>query len=229
MFSVCFSEALDRNSVPTGCQCCVLWYLPPAQSNSICNIIRKVVNLSPGKKCFEDDEIKKYFSNFAVYRIFFGAAALFVLFMLIMLCVRSSKDPRAKIQNGYVVVMSSKLIKLLETYWLFLCSWSSWKGCWFPPSCVTCVYSTCCFRRLFNLVVCWGCCIPGGYVLWIDMVKPVADCDSDGMPTMHFIWVRKIPSSIRFCLFVCHSVCLSVCLSLSLLFYSFFLFTIHYW
>ncbi|XP_064596939.1 serine incorporator 3-like [Liolophura sinensis] len=37
----------------------------------------------------------------AVYRVCFAMAAFFFLFMLIMLCVKSSKDPRAKIQNGF--------------------------------------------------------------------------------------------------------------------------------
>ncbi|XP_009644129.2 serine incorporator 2 [Egretta garzetta] len=37
----------------------------------------------------------------AVYRMGFAMAAFFFLFALIMVCVRSSKDPRAAVQNGF--------------------------------------------------------------------------------------------------------------------------------
>nr|XP_033813119.1 serine incorporator 2 [Geotrypetes seraphini] len=37
----------------------------------------------------------------AVYRMCFAMAAFFFLFALIMICVKSSKDPRAYIQNGF--------------------------------------------------------------------------------------------------------------------------------
>ncbi|KAJ1189656.1 hypothetical protein NDU88_006400 [Pleurodeles waltl] len=37
----------------------------------------------------------------AVYRMCFAMAAFFFLFALIMICVRSSRDPRATIQNGF--------------------------------------------------------------------------------------------------------------------------------
>lgn len=36
----------------------------------------------------------------AVYRMCFATAAFFFLFTLLMVCVRSSQDPRAAIQNG---------------------------------------------------------------------------------------------------------------------------------
>lgn len=36
----------------------------------------------------------------AVYRMCFATAAFFFLFTLLMVCVRSSRDPRAAIQNG---------------------------------------------------------------------------------------------------------------------------------
>lgn len=36
----------------------------------------------------------------AVYRMCFATAAFFFLFTLLMICVRSSQDPRAAIQNG---------------------------------------------------------------------------------------------------------------------------------
>lgn len=36
----------------------------------------------------------------AVYRMGFAMAAFFFLFATIMVCVRSSKDPRAAVQNG---------------------------------------------------------------------------------------------------------------------------------
>ncbi|XP_063309993.1 serine incorporator 2 [Pelobates fuscus] len=37
----------------------------------------------------------------AVYRMCFALAAFFFLFMLIMICVQSSRDPRAYVQNGF--------------------------------------------------------------------------------------------------------------------------------
>ncbi|KAM5247270.1 serine incorporator 2 [Ctenodactylus gundi] len=37
----------------------------------------------------------------AVYRMCFATAAFFFLFALLMICVRSSRDPRAAIQNGF--------------------------------------------------------------------------------------------------------------------------------
>lgn len=36
----------------------------------------------------------------AVYRMCFAMTAFFFLFALLMMCVRSSRDPRAAIQNG---------------------------------------------------------------------------------------------------------------------------------
>lgn len=38
----------------------------------------------------------------SVYRMCFAMACFFFLFSIIMIRVRSSKDPRASIQNGYV-------------------------------------------------------------------------------------------------------------------------------
>ena len=37
----------------------------------------------------------------AVYRVCFGMTCFYWLFMLLMLCVRSSRDPRAGMQNGF--------------------------------------------------------------------------------------------------------------------------------
>jgi hypothetical protein len=36
----------------------------------------------------------------AVYRVCFAMAAFFILFSIIMINVKSSKDPRSKLQNG---------------------------------------------------------------------------------------------------------------------------------
>jgi len=44
---------------------------------------------------------KSILGYFAVYRICFSLACFYLLFMIIMLYVKSSRDPRAKIQNGF--------------------------------------------------------------------------------------------------------------------------------
>ena len=48
----------------------------------------------------------------AVYRVCFGMAAFFFLLTLITFQVKSSKDPRAKFQNGYVyiIIISNNLL-----------------------------------------------------------------------------------------------------------------------
>jgi hypothetical protein len=46
-------------------------------------------------------ECKSILGYFAVYRICFSLASFFFLFMILMTYVRSSYDPRAKIQNGF--------------------------------------------------------------------------------------------------------------------------------
>ena len=38
----------------------------------------------------------------AVYRTCFAMAMFFLFFTILMIYVKSSKDPRAKLQNGYV-------------------------------------------------------------------------------------------------------------------------------
>ncbi|KAK7460364.1 hypothetical protein BaRGS_00038892 [Batillaria attramentaria] len=48
----------------------------------------------------------------AVYRVCFAMAAFFVLFAIIMIKVNSSKDPRAKIQNGFWAIKILMLIGL---------------------------------------------------------------------------------------------------------------------
>ncbi|NXR15274.1 SERC2 protein, partial [Semnornis frantzii] len=44
---------------------------------------------------------ESFLGHKAVYRMGFAMAAFFFLFAAIMLCVRSSKDPRAALQNGF--------------------------------------------------------------------------------------------------------------------------------
>ncbi|XP_061453258.1 serine incorporator 2 [Rhineura floridana] len=44
---------------------------------------------------------KSFLGHKSVYRMCFATAAFFFLFALMMICVRSSKDPRASIQNGF--------------------------------------------------------------------------------------------------------------------------------
>ncbi|XP_060114611.1 serine incorporator 2 [Heteronotia binoei] len=44
---------------------------------------------------------KSFLGHKSVYRMCFATTAFFFLFALMMICVRSSKDPRASIQNGF--------------------------------------------------------------------------------------------------------------------------------
>jgi len=69
----------------------------------MCETITQVTNtLTLGGDCKVTQEAMKFVGYPAVYRICFGLAMFFVLFALIMICVKSSKDPRSAIQNGLV-------------------------------------------------------------------------------------------------------------------------------
>ncbi|NXF13477.1 SERC2 protein, partial [Smithornis capensis] len=46
-------------------------------------------------------DCRSFLGHKAVYRMGFAMAAFFCLFAVVMLCVRSSKDPRAAVQNGF--------------------------------------------------------------------------------------------------------------------------------
>ena len=48
----------------------------------------------------ESDICREVFGYTSVYRICMAVASFFFVLMLIMICVISSKDPRAYIQNG---------------------------------------------------------------------------------------------------------------------------------
>ena len=47
-----------------------------------------------------DVDCSGFLGHKAVYRMGFATAAFFFLFAMLMVCVRSSKDPRAAIQNA---------------------------------------------------------------------------------------------------------------------------------
>lgn len=47
-------------------------------------------------------DCSSFLGHKAVYRMGFAMAAFFCLFAVLMVCVRSSKDPRAAVQNGCV-------------------------------------------------------------------------------------------------------------------------------
>lgn len=47
-------------------------------------------------------DCSSFLGHKAVYRMGFAMAAFFCLFAVLMVCVRSSKDPRAALQNGCV-------------------------------------------------------------------------------------------------------------------------------
>jgi len=73
------------------------------QINSLCESITGVTNtLQAGGDCTVTQAAMKFVGYPAVYRICFGMAMFFALFALLMICVKSSSDPRSSIQNGLV-------------------------------------------------------------------------------------------------------------------------------
>ena len=61
----------------------------------------EVDTTSPRITVFNESEIcREVFGYTSVYRICMAVASFFFVLMLIMICVISSKDPRAYIQNG---------------------------------------------------------------------------------------------------------------------------------
>ena len=73
------------------------------QIDSLCETITEVTNtLSLGGDCTVTQEAQKFVGYPAVYRICFGLALFFAFFAVIMICVKSSSDPRSAIQNGLV-------------------------------------------------------------------------------------------------------------------------------
>ncbi|XP_066838673.1 serine incorporator 2 [Anser cygnoides] len=65
----------------------------------------------------------------AVYRMGFAAASFFFLFAVIMVCVRSSKDPRAAVQNGFWLLKFMVLVGL--TVGAFYIPDGSFTSVWF--------------------------------------------------------------------------------------------------
>lgn len=61
----------------------------------------------PGQRAAQCDSVVGFL---AVYRVCFAMAAFFILFSIIMIKVNSSKDPRAKIQNGFWAIKVLLLI-----------------------------------------------------------------------------------------------------------------------
>merc|ERR1712130_1027499 len=62
-------------------------------------LINGIVDLQPADGGYID--CTKMVGFEAVYRVCFGMTCFYWLFMLLMLCVRSSRDPRAGMQNGF--------------------------------------------------------------------------------------------------------------------------------
>lgn len=60
--------------------------------------ITSVVHI-PGN-CDVTENAMKFVGYPVIYRISFGLACFFFLFALLMICVKSSKDPRSALQNG---------------------------------------------------------------------------------------------------------------------------------
>lgn len=71
-----------------------------AKFNSFCQSALLYVPTQPTSSC--DNVDMAMFAGFAaVYRVCFGLAVFFFLFMIIMIRVRSSSDPRSAVQNGF--------------------------------------------------------------------------------------------------------------------------------
>ena len=56
-------------------------------------------------------DCSKFVGYLAVYRICFGFTCFFALMAVIMISVKTSKDPRSAVQNGYVL---SKILKMVK-------------------------------------------------------------------------------------------------------------------
>jgi len=75
------------------------------QIDSLCQSITDVTKtnrLNFGGDCTVTQEAVKFVGYPAVYRICFGLALFFAFLALLMICVKSSSDPRSAIQNGFV-------------------------------------------------------------------------------------------------------------------------------
>uniref|UniRef100_A0A8D2QBK1 Serine incorporator 3 n=1 Tax=Zonotrichia albicollis TaxID=44394 RepID=A0A8D2QBK1_ZONAL len=67
-------------------------------------------------------DCSSFLGHKAVYRMGFAMAAFFCLFAVLMVCVRSSKDPRAALQNGYTffhlcLLLAALYIMMTLTNW----------------------------------------------------------------------------------------------------------------
>jgi len=62
-------------------------------------------------------DCRMFVGYLAVYRVCFSLAAFFFLFMVLMIGVRSSRDPRSAIQNGWAfnIVNSACNLELCST------------------------------------------------------------------------------------------------------------------
>lgn len=71
--------------------------------DALCHTIKPVLTLTgQTDNCQSAADVAKLFIGYpAVYRVCLGLACFFFLFMVIMINVQSSKDPRSKIQNGF--------------------------------------------------------------------------------------------------------------------------------
>ena len=62
-------------------------------------------------------DCSRYIGYLAVYRVCMGVASFFLVMMLMMLCVFSSKDPRSYIQNGYIPPPPPFFLSMIHTYY----------------------------------------------------------------------------------------------------------------
>jgi len=73
------------------------------QVHSLCQTITQVTQiLSAGGDCTHTQAVIKFIGYPAIYRICFGLVLFFAFFALLMIGVKSSKDPRSAVQNGLV-------------------------------------------------------------------------------------------------------------------------------
>jgi hypothetical protein len=87
------------------CAICSILLIPEVQEGflkigSLSKDIASYIN-SDSNSTVIDSEIRDFFSYFGIYRICFAVACFFFLFMILMFNVKTSRDCRSGVQNGF--------------------------------------------------------------------------------------------------------------------------------